>query len=114
MKSILLVMTTLVVTVWSLDGHAQTVCNQQYIEQRIECLDKRISQIPPSFRLLTKGAGDCGTSGCTIACEKGEVVISALCRLSVQAFKPAEITSNLPGQASCGQTVSMLVVCAKE
>jgi hypothetical protein len=113
-KSIWLVMIVLLGTVWSLDGHAQTVCNQQYIEQRLECLDKRISQIPPSVRILTKGAGDCGTSGCTIACEKGEVVISALCRLGVQAFKPAEITNNLPGQASCGQTLSMLVVCAKD
>jgi hypothetical protein len=114
MKSILLVTTALLGTVWSSDCYAEAVCNQQHIEQRIECLDKRISQIPPGFRLLTKGAGDCGTSGCTIACDKGEVVISALCRLGVQAFKPAEITNNLPGQASCGQTVSMLVVCAKE
>jgi hypothetical protein len=113
-KSIWLVVTALSGIVWSLDGYAQTVCNQQYIEQRLECLDKRISQIPPSFRILTKGAGDCGASGCTIACEKGEVVISALCRLGIQAFKPAEITNNLPRQASCGQTESMLVVCAKE
>ena len=113
MKSIWLVTTTLLGTVWSLDGYAQTVCNQQYIEQRLECLDKRISQIPPGFRVPTKGAADCGTSGCAIACEKVEVVISALCRLGVQAFKPAEITNNLPGQASCGQTESMLVICAK-
>lgn len=114
MKSFLLAMIALAGSVWSSAGYAQIVCNQQFIEQRLECLDKRISQIPPSFRILTKGAGDCGTSGCTIACEKGEVVVSALCRLSVQAYKPAEITSNLPGQATCGQTASMLVVCAKE
>jgi hypothetical protein len=114
MKSILLAITALAGSVWSSNGYAQIVCNQQYIEQRLECLDKRISQIPPSFRILTKGAGDCGTSGCTIACEKGEVVISALCRLSVQAYKAAEITNNLPGQATCGQTASMLVVCTKE
>jgi Collagen triple helix repeat (20 copies) len=59
------------------------------------------------FRVVTLGAAACGTSGCTVSCTAGEVIVSALCVADTPTPPQIQATS-----AKCGPAKGMNAICA--
>ena len=61
------------------------------------------------LRLVSLGAADCSTSGCSITCQAGEVIAAAVC-VADSAVAPQVQASS----AKCGAAKGMNVICAHQ
>jgi hypothetical protein len=61
------------------------------------------------LRIVTLGASDCSADGCTVTCEAGEVLASAVC-ISDTPVQPAVQAS----AAKCGPAQGMNAICARQ
>ena len=59
--------------------------------------------------MIALGAGDCGTNGCTVTCEAGEVLASAVCAADTPLQPTITATS-----AKCGPAKAMNAICARK
>jgi hypothetical protein len=60
------------------------------------------------LRVITLGASACGTSGCSVSCNPGEVIASAVC-----AADPAVQPVVQASAARCGPAKGMTAICAR-
>lgn len=61
------------------------------------------------LRVIALGASDCGASGCTVTCETGEVIASAVCAADTPLAPTIEASS-----AKCGPAKAMNAICARK
>jgi hypothetical protein len=61
------------------------------------------------LRVIALGAGDCGASGCTVTCNAGEVIASAVCAADTPLAPTLEASS-----AKCGPAKAMNAICARK
>lgn len=61
------------------------------------------------LRVIALGVGDCGASGCTVTCEAGEVIASAVCAADTPLAPTIEASS-----AKCGPAKAMNAICARK
>ncbi|WP_245434366.1 hypothetical protein [Pseudolabrys taiwanensis] len=61
------------------------------------------------LRVIALGADQCGAAGCTVTCETGEVIASAVCA----ADSPLQPTIEASA-AKCGPAKAMTAICAKK
>ena len=61
------------------------------------------------LRVIALGVDQCGTSGCTVTCEAGEVIASAVCA----ADSPLQPTIEASA-AKCGPAKAMNAICARK
>ncbi|MCK9916358.1 hypothetical protein MXD81_45115 [Microbacteriaceae bacterium K1510] len=61
------------------------------------------------LRVIALGADECGANGCTVTCQAGEVIASAVCA----ADSPLQPTIEA-STAKCGPAKAMNAICAKK
>jgi hypothetical protein len=70
--------------------------------------------VTDKFRVIVLGADACGRTGCTVTCENGEVVASAVCAAERPTL--AQVTQQPDGtqsSARCSAARGLNVICAK-
>ncbi|MFN3657918.1 MAG: hypothetical protein ACK4UO_11745 [Pseudolabrys sp.] len=60
------------------------------------------------LRVIALGAGDCGTNGCSVTCNAGEVIASAVCVADSPLAPTLEASA-----AKCGPAKAMHALCAR-
>jgi len=61
------------------------------------------------LRVIALGANDCSANGCTVTCEAGEVIASAVCAADTATIPTIAATS-----AKCGPAKAMNAICARK
>ena len=61
------------------------------------------------LRIVTLGASDCSAGGCTVTCDAGEVIASAVC-ISDTPVQPVVQAAS----AKCGPAQGMNAICARK
>jgi len=61
------------------------------------------------LRVIAIGADQCGASGCSVTCEAGEVIASAVCVAESPVPAVIEVSA-----AKCGSAKAMNAICAKK
>ena len=59
------------------------------------------------LRVVTLGASDCSATGCSVTCNAGEIIASAVC-VAATPVQPVVQTSS----AKCGPATGMNAICA--
>jgi hypothetical protein len=62
-----------------------------------------------ALRVVSLGASDCSSGGCTIACKPDEVIAAAVCL--GDSAKPPAVQA---GSAKCGVAIGMNALCAQK
>ncbi len=66
-------------------------------------------QSSAALRVIQRTAADCRTAGCSISCQGGEVIASAVCLADVPMAAQVQ-----PASAKCAASQGMTAVCVKQ
>ena len=61
------------------------------------------------LRIVTLGASDCSAGGCTVTCDAGEIIASAVCAADTPVQPVVQASS-----AKCGPAQGMNAICARK